>query len=225
MSRSDRELDRLADLLFALPQDRFPMTLSELDGYVTGILCCPDLIVPSDWLSHVWGETGDAGFPDLPTAEATISAVMDHYNRIATALKRSPWIEPIYEIDRNSDEILWEPWVDGFTRALQLRPDSWKAALETADDEARTSLIFLMALQDINEGTSRFTDAEIDEIDLQAPDLIPNCVASILLVTRPERIARAANAAHAPAPDKRPGRNAPCHCGSGRKYKQCCGKN
>ncbi|MFQ5600072.1 MAG: SEC-C metal-binding domain-containing protein [Candidatus Krumholzibacteriia bacterium] len=24
--------------------------------------------------------------------------------------------------------------------------------------------------------------------------------------------------------DKRPGRNAPCPCGSGRKYKRCCGK-
>ncbi|MPZ21567.1 MAG: hypothetical protein GEV06_27300 [Luteitalea sp.] len=25
-----------------------------------------------------------------------------------------------------------------------------------------------------------------------------------------------------PATGERPGRNEPCHCGSGRKYKQCC---
>lgn len=25
-----------------------------------------------------------------------------------------------------------------------------------------------------------------------------------------------------PSPTQRPGRNEPCHCGSGRKYKQCC---
>ena len=25
-----------------------------------------------------------------------------------------------------------------------------------------------------------------------------------------------------PSTDERPGRNDPCHCGSGRKYKQCC---
>jgi len=25
-----------------------------------------------------------------------------------------------------------------------------------------------------------------------------------------------------PLPTDRPGRNDPCHCGSGRKYKQCC---
>ncbi len=85
------------------------MSLSELDGYVTGILSCPDLIPPSEWLLHVWGETGDARFPDLATAEATISAVMAHYNAIASEIARSPWLEPIYEVDPNSDETLWEP--------------------------------------------------------------------------------------------------------------------
>ncbi len=25
--------------------------------------------------------------------------------------------------------------------------------------------------------------------------------------------------------DQKPGRNDPCNCGSGKKYKQCCGKN
>ncbi|MDF3856232.1 SEC-C metal-binding domain-containing protein [Paracoccus pantotrophus] len=28
-----------------------------------------------------------------------------------------------------------------------------------------------------------------------------------------------------PNPHKTPGRNHPCPCGSGRKYKQCCGKS
>ncbi|MDF3856229.1 UPF0149 family protein [Paracoccus pantotrophus] len=39
------------------------MSLSEFDGYVTGILSCPDLIPPSEWLPHVWGETGDPRSP------------------------------------------------------------------------------------------------------------------------------------------------------------------
>ncbi len=97
--------------------------------------------------------------------------------------------------------------------------------LEQADEETRSALIFLMALQDINEGTSTFTDEEIDEIDLDAPDLIPNCVAAILLVSRPGGVLEAGNLPHAPTRIKRPGRNDPCPCGSGRKYKQCCGKS
>lgn len=45
-------------------------------------------------------------------------------------------------------------------------------------------MIFLMALQDIYTGKSKFTEEEIDEIDLEAPDLIPNCVATILHQSR-----------------------------------------
>jgi uncharacterized protein len=52
-------------------------------------------------------------------------------------------------------------------------------------------------------------------------------VATILHQSRPELVGGVpANLPGQPfksAP--RPGRNDPCPCGSGRKYKQCCGKN
>lgn len=148
MSQSDHALDRLDVLLHALPVENMPMSLSELDGYVTGILACPYMIAPSEWLPHVWGETGEADFPDQETAEETIAAVMAHYNSVAEAMNRSPWIAPIYEVDPNSDETLWEPWVDGFTRAMALTPDAWDRLLDRADDETRTTLAFLIALED-----------------------------------------------------------------------------
>lgn len=47
MSSLDRELDQLADLLAAIAPDKLPLTLSEFDGYATGILACPELIPPS----------------------------------------------------------------------------------------------------------------------------------------------------------------------------------
>ena len=95
-------------------------------------------IPPYAILSHVWGETGEANFPDQKTAEATVGAVMAHYNSVAEAMTRSPWIEPIYEVDPNSDEVMWEPWIDGFTRAMGLRPDAWDRLLAQADEETRT---------------------------------------------------------------------------------------
>lgn len=227
MDKEEKRLDRLSDLLNALRTENMPMTLSELDGYVTGILACPDMIAPSDWLAYVWGETGEAEFADPNTAEKTIGAIMEHYDSVAQALTQTFSIEPIYEIDPNSDEILWEPWVDGFTRAMGLRPDVWAGLLDRADEETRSTMIFMMALQDICTGNSKFTDEEIDEIDLEAPDLIPNCVATILHQSRPELTGTAA--ANLPGmPHKtaaRPGPNDPCPCGSGRKYKQCCGRN
>ncbi len=123
--KEEQRLHRLSMLLHALPSENDPMTLSELDGYVTGILACPNMIVPSEWLPHVWGETSEAHFAEKKIAEETISAVMAHYNSVAEAMTRSLRIEPIYRFDLNSDETLWELWVDGFVRAMRLRPNVW----------------------------------------------------------------------------------------------------
>lgn len=71
------------------------------------------------------------------------------------------------------------------------------------------------------------TEDEIDQIDLKAPDLIPNCLATILHQSRSE-LSRPVPANLAGQPFKtgqKPGRNDACSCGSGRKYKQCCGRN
>ena len=227
MGQSDQELDRLNALLHALPVENMPMTLSELDGYLVGVLACPDMITPPEWMRHVWGKTGEADFPDYKAAEETISAVMAHYNSIAEAMTRSLRVEPIYEVDPNSDEVMWEPWVDGFTRAMRLRSDAWTRLLDQADEETQGTMIFIMALQDIYVGKSKFTDAEIDDIDREAPDLIPNCVATILRHSRPELSQQTpANLTKKPfRAGRRPGRNDPCSCGSGSKYKQCCGRN
>ncbi|MEI4262745.1 UPF0149 family protein [Roseovarius sp. D0-M9] len=227
MDQSDQGLDRLSALLHVLPAENMPMTLSELDGYIVGVLACPEIILPSEWLPQVWGETGEAEFPDEQVAEETIGAVMAHYNSVVDAISDSLWVEPIYEIDPNSDKVLWEPWVDGFTRAMRLRPDAWSRLLDKADEETRATMIFLMALQDIYTGQSKFTVDEIDEIDLEAPDLIPNCVATIFYQSRPElAFGEPANRPDIPfKADFRPGRNDPCSCGSGRKYKQCCGRH
>ena len=227
MAQTDQDLDRLNSLLHALPPENMPMTLSQLDGYIVGVLASPEMIPPSDWLPHVLGETGEAEFPDEQSAEETIGAVMAHYNSVVEAISGSLWVEPIYEVDPNSDEVMWEPWVDGFTRAMQLRPDAWSRLLDQADEETRATMIFLMALQDIYTGQSNFTDDEVNEIDLEAPDLIPNCVATILYQSRSELFQRESERppAMSSKAGSRPGRNDPCSCGSERKYKKCCGRN
>ena len=227
MSQSDQELDQLSELLHALPIEAMPMTISELDGYVTAVLACPEMVPPSEWLPHVWGETGEAAFPDQKTAEATVGAVMAHYNAVADAMRRSPWPEPIYGVDPNSDELLWEPWIDGFTRAMALKPDAWERLFDRADKETRTTMLFLMVLQEIYTGHSKLSEEEIDAIDLEAPDQIPNCIATILRQSRPELFRpEPANLSTMPfRAGARPGRNDPCSCGSGRKYKQCCGRH
>ena len=88
MSETDPDLDRLQDVLNAIPAERDGMTIAELDGYVAALIVCPEMILPSEWLPGVWG--GEHEFGDVDEAEATIAVVMEHYNRIARELAEHP---------------------------------------------------------------------------------------------------------------------------------------
>jgi yecA family protein len=43
------------------------MLLEELDGFIAGVLVCPEVIPPSEWLPVVWGQTDDQTAPDFDT--------------------------------------------------------------------------------------------------------------------------------------------------------------
>ena len=57
-------LDELDRLLLDKSDDC--MLLSQLDGFLTGIVVCPDLILPSRWLKCVWsGEDGQGAIDHM----------------------------------------------------------------------------------------------------------------------------------------------------------------
>jgi len=58
----------------------------ELDGYLTGVVVSPDLLLPSRWLDGIWREN-EPTFEDLDQRQIVIAAVMDHYNAIIAALR------------------------------------------------------------------------------------------------------------------------------------------
>jgi uncharacterized protein len=230
MSYWDEDLDRLDALLQALPQDQFPMTLSELNGYVTGILAAPDLVMPSEWLPGVWSEDGTSGFSGLASAEATIQAVMAHYNDTAALINNGGGIEPIYEEDINTGETLWAPWVDGFVRAMQLREAEWLGIANGPSSDAQAAVNMIFTMLEICNGPSDLSEEEIEGITDDAPDLIPELVAMISAETGGTAPFTNDDTGQADAvvpfqAAGRPGRNDSCSCGSGHKYKACCGKN
>ena len=230
MSYTNEGLDHLDGLLQALPQDQMPMSLSELNGYLTCVLVSKSLIPPSEWLPGVWSEDGASNFPDLASAEATIQAVMGHYNDTAALITDGGGIEPIYEEDINTGETLWAPWVDGFVRAMQLREAEWLGMANGPASDAQMAVNMIFTMMDIYNGTSDLSEEEIAGIDEDAPDLIPELVAMIIAETRGiapfvDEEAEAAGVVLPFRAPKLPGRNDPCLCGSGRKYKSCCGRN
>jgi uncharacterized protein len=171
------KLDHLADLLLDLPYENHGMTLSQFDGFCAGLIVCPDMILPSEWLPKVWGTDVEPFFQDADHAEITIDAATDHYNRVVKVLANNPDnFDPIFGMDQNNDDLLWQPWVAGFEQAMCLRPDTWKQIINSDDDEAASSVGMIIAMNDVNHGQSKLDDAAIDHIDEIATDLIPNMV-------------------------------------------------
>src|SRR4051794_22259106 len=171
-------LTQLAERLAALPEDA--MLLSELDGYLAGVLVCPDLILPSEWLPPIWG-TGDADaapvFDSAEAVQALVGLIMRHYNALSRDLQRGRGrYVPLFEVDPRHDETLWELWMSGFERAMALRPQSWAKVVNSDDEGAAAALTGTQALIRISSG-ERDRDGEeqaaVDDLTRRAPDLIP----------------------------------------------------
>ena len=219
MPHTDQELETLANLLHDLPMENDGMNVAELDGFVAGLLVCPDMIMPSEWLPIVWGDDVVASFRGEEQATSTHGAVMDHYNRIAKLLASSPDdYQALFGVDPNSDETLWEPWISGFERAMRLRPDSWEDIVESDDEEAASCISMIVALHEIDQGTSGLPEKSIVELDEIAPSFIAGMVITLNDWTKARQQSPVgdfgiANDNVAPFRSTKIGRNGPCPCG------------
>lgn len=220
MTDLPRRLKRLDAMIGDLiRQGGEPMLLSQFDGFVAGLIVCPDLIPPGEWLPLVWNvEDIDTAplFEDSQRFEAFVKLVMEHYNETIRDLDAGRYA-PVFDVDERHDETLWETWMEGFELAASLRPESWDSILAGAD-ETQLALAGLILLGDVARGESRLPEEELRDMAEHAPDLI-----SFWL-----RVLHLARGKAVPSPvTKGPkvGRNDPCLCGSGRKHKMCCGRN
>lgn len=214
-----RDLETAIDLLDAyLMSDQSPedcMMLSDLDGFVTGVAIGPELIMPSEWLPVVWrGE--EPVFDDADQAQTVLGAIMRRYNEILAQIEDGV-IDPIF-METRDGEVIAADWAEGFREAIGLRPDAWEKLFRS--ETHGHLLVPILGLCCDEEGKSLLGLSQGAEEKLyeQAGELVPQCVLEIAEFWRAGRT----------APQRRPtgpkvGRNDPCPCGSGKKYKRCCG--
>jgi uncharacterized protein len=69
------------------------MLLEELDGLIAGLLVCPDLIKPGEWLPIIWNRDSaepQPAFQDLDHVNRVLGLVMEQYNSVARTLMERP---------------------------------------------------------------------------------------------------------------------------------------
>jgi len=114
-------------------------------------------------------------------------------------------------------------WASGFVEGMSLRNAGWKPLLD--DDDHAGSLIPIFALAHEHDPDPRIRPYAEPMSAEQRENLISGCIAGLVQIHRYFLARRSRAAGHAPArrSGAKVGRNDPCPCGSGKKYKHCCG--
>ena len=171
MSGLSRRLKQLDEELLALGEET--MLLEELDGFIAGLLVCPDLIKPGEWLPIIWNRDStdqQPAFEDLDYVNRVLGLVMEHYNSVArTLMERPDRYSPLFSVDTRNGDILWELWIEGFERAIKLQPAAWQKLLN-ADADTAAAMRGMMALADVVCRDQHLPRKDLDTINATAPD-------------------------------------------------------
>jgi uncharacterized protein len=234
---SDGEIAELDQILGAIPIDRDPLDVEMMDGFLVGILLQPDPVSPSAWLPLIFdADAHDAALSgDAPQEQRAVELIMRRYHELAACIAaREPFDPIVFEIEDERGEAVQgkdgiaalAPWAAGFTNALNAFP-ALRDAAENDEELAATMIGILRHLPMEPEAEAELREEferEQEDIDRDAPladldealDELMACIFGIADITRPNR----------PIVRETPkvGRNDPCPCGSGRKYKICHGR-
>lgn len=211
---TDSDLERLESFLLEAGHDE-TMLLSELDGFLAGVVISPDLVPPSQWWPVIWGEGGPV-FETEGEINEILGLIMARYNQIARALSDRGAYAPILEEDSDGTW-LWELWASGFGKAFALAPGGWCLYEQCRDEDVSSAFHVLVALALMQSGEERPSETLSRELEAHADAFIADCVQCL----NAHRLAtHGAPGRSQPVPSV--GRNDPCPCGSGKKFKKCC---
>ncbi|MCA3592848.1 MAG: hypothetical protein IOC94_15240, partial [Methylocystis sp.] len=73
----------------------------------------------------------------------------------------------LFATGKRHGEVLWEMWIEGFEKAVKLRPKAWQPLLTAGLDTVR-AWTGLMHLADIARAGPRFSRQETDKISAEA---------------------------------------------------------
>jgi uncharacterized protein len=234
---TDAELDELDELLADTPPPLQPLDVAMLDGYLCGVIVQPQSIAADQWLPFVFDLAGG------PLPEQTDgrwrarvqSLLVRRHEALGRALEDEGAFSPVLPGDAShmDDAALRDamrempeasrvllPWALGFQTACARFP----ALVSMADPSVDGALarVFRHLPQPTPQARDAF--AELDKTlpltsEEEAIDDLVLAVAELWELTQERRLQVKTVRRAAP----KVGRNEPCPCGSGRKYKHCHG--
>ena len=219
---NDADLDRLEELLETEVFAGAAMRLDEVQAMLCAIVSGPEPVLPSVWLPEALGKGMETD--DTVVAE-TVELLMRLNNDIAAALLADETVAPVlYPEDESCETYDYAAWADSYVFGAGLAGDWYELAGKHADDlsELLEPMFMLngMLKEDVEKSGERwFTPAEEARLVADIQENLPVIVQTLYNFWRNKRMGGTIR-----HDEPKSGRNDPCPCGSGRKFKQCCGR-
>ena len=220
---SENELYELGGFLESPLVPPTTMHISAVNGLLTSIIIGPRPIPPNVWMNYIWGK-GQPRWQSQHQAERIASLLIRHLNTIAVLLAGQP---PKYApltytriVGKESTEIVTD-WCYGFLCGVKLDNEAWKPVVGTPADPF---LALIRAYIEPEKEVHALILSKLTPADGAPSQVLSTCVLELhrFWLSRQSKKPAAPAGSSMPLPLKI-GRNDLCPCGSGRKYKQCCG--
>ena len=217
---TDGELDRLAGFLEGAGE--LAMPLEAVDGYFAALISGPVLVDPMAAIPKVWGDE-DFAFESVEAAEEFTALLLRHWHAITRALVRSVEEEdggywPLVFEDEHG-LVRGNDWALGFMEGVEASEDGWAALFE--HEEIAGSMTPILILAHEHDEDPEHRPAPI--ADAERGGLIEWLAASVPEIFAWFAADRVPAVVQVRREGAKTGRNALCPCGSGRKFKRCCG--
>ena len=207
---------RLMELLDAKSEAHNTMRCDEVPGFMMALLSGPDALNPTNWLPEILGEESLFDAKERTEIERLVMAMAaDMRMKLNEKILPDLWF---YEDEAGNPDFY--TWCNAYLYALDIVPTDW---FEAVDQEEFEDLFYpIMALGGIyDEEENGEVILHLNEKELtQLESDLSHVLLDIYwywqaIINKPQTVRREG---------EKVGRNDPCPCGSGKKYKACCGK-
>lgn len=193
----------LVALTLYLEREKAPLSLSGLHGMLAAVATAPGLISPSMWIPVALGGSGPGNQKE---GQRVLGNLMRLYNQTVRELEQGK--PTLLGHDR-------QQWCAGYLSGATLDA-TWMESDEWSE--------LLAPIRFAAEGKAPVKAKDPEGLLRRCLDNVEGFAADIHSFFNARRKAQL-EAATKPATSQKIGRNEACPCGSGKKYKKCCGFN
>jgi len=231
---TDAEIEQLDDFLLSevVPEDS--MNVATMDGFITAVASGPNMMMPGAMLSWIWDAEHGKATPEFTSsneARQITGLILRHWNDVNATLNQAPEAYDPLLFEREfegSTVLIIDDWCEGYWKGIEVDREAW-APLLTRHPEWFAAIKLYGTAEGWEElKRQQYSLEQHQAFALSLADSARK-IHQYWAEQRRQQIARGElpGVIGGGQPLRRAakvGRNDPCPCGSGKKYKRCHGR-